>query len=225
MHQILIPPSGTPSGLATTDVDQKRHALIPGLIILPGDSSQQFTPCFMLDFSKDHCLLRVDVSYTLKQRDILIRVLDTDDDQKIELVGRVTASRRHTIDTTTFVCEFGQQLPPHVLAMMNQIAIVDRRTCDRNECLVRVSVCRIERGQVVSQASLVEASGHGLRLRTEVPLDIGEQVVVSLPSGEDILVAIVWSKEVNGTNQTGASLTTASVESTVLHSVHRLSKQ
>ncbi|MGB7347790.1 MAG: hypothetical protein WBD20_26435 [Pirellulaceae bacterium] len=198
--------------------------LIPGLIILPGDESEQFTPCFILDFSKNKCSLRVDISYTLSQRDVLIRILDSNKDHKIELVGRVTKSRRHTIDTTTFECEFGQDLPPHVLAMMNEMALVDRRTSQRREIQVRVSVCRIEHGKVISQASMVEASDYGLRLRTEVPLDIGEQVIVHLPSGEDILVAIVWSKEVNGTNQTGASVTSSSQELSILHSIHRLGR-
>lgn len=166
--------------------------------------------------------MRVNVSYTLSQRDVLVRILDANDDQQLELVGRVTKSSRETLDTTTFRCEFGQDLPPHVLAMLDQMAIADRRDDERQQCAVQVNVCRIERGKVISQARMVEASDGGLRLRTEVPLDIGEQVIVQLPDGQDLLVAIVWSAEVNGSNQTGGSVTIPTAESTILHSVHRL---
>ena len=204
--------------------NESPESLIPGLIVLPSNNGQEFTPCFVMDFDADRCLLRVDLSYTLCQRDVLIRILDRNDDQRIELVGRITDSLQHTIDTTTFECRFGQKLPPHVLAMMEQMSFVDRRKAERSQCMVRVNVCRIQRGKVISQASMVEASDEGLRMRTEVPLDIGEQVIVQLPNGEDILVAIVWSKEVNGINQTGGTIAKPCAETSILHSVHRLAQ-
>jgi hypothetical protein len=214
------PASITPE-LSLDDNSEQRSVLIPGLIILP-NSQHPFIPCFVVDCCKGQCSLRVNISYTLSQRDVLVRILDANDEQQLELVGRITASSRETLDTTTFRCEFGQNLPPHVVAMLNQLAITDRRDDLRTQCAVQVNVCRIQRGEVISQARMVEASDGGLRLRTEVPLDIGEQVIVRLPDGQDLLVAIVWSAEFNGANQTGGSVTIPTTESSILHSVHRL---
>ncbi len=198
------------SSLKNDDVnsDTQRSSLIPASIIVPTDSNDQITPCFLVDCDEKKCLLWVNVSHTLNQRDILIRVLNDDDGRQLEVVGRVTGTQSHSIDTTTFVCEFLQPLSSEALTLLDDLAMADRREKERQDCMVGVSVRRAEHHDQVVNARMVDESSQGLRLQSDIAFEPGETIVVQKPNGEHIWTTIHWSKYVNGLNQAGAGVAT-----------------
>ena len=149
--------------------------------------------CVLADLSQKGCSVRIESPLTVDTRIGVLRVDDVRHDIHIEMAGRICWSRQVSIATTTYGFQFRHELPIEVFEQLIERGMISRRRDVRAETVIDLQVRRQIDQAIVTRAQLIEVSRTGVRLSTDVPVCVGERVMLTMPDGRSGVVGVVWT--------------------------------
>ncbi|MEM9826782.1 MAG: PilZ domain-containing protein [Planctomycetota bacterium] len=180
------------------------HQEITGQFMTGPESAPIILPCALADLSVGGCAVRLDTSLKREPQIAIVR-FELDSDLHLECAGRVCWSRQASIGYRTYGLRFRRALSEDFVDRWIHRGVLNRRDKQRTEAEVEVAVRRSAGGGSVIDGRVLNYSGTGLQLETNLPLSVDERIMVTLPDGRGIVVKIVWSVQRDGAFYSGCA--------------------
>lgn len=168
-------------------------ALRADFIIGIDDNATAFS-AEMADISLTGCSVKCDLPHNLNPQVAVLRVYGSEDQVLFEAAGRVCWSRRAAVTSRTFGLNFRRPISQQLLLLLIEQGYVSRREHPREAIRLPVSLRRTSGKAAVTSSLLIDRSRSGVQLSTDLPLEINERILVTLPTGESGMVVVVWTR-------------------------------
>ena len=184
-------------------VDWHRH--VSGQFITGPVDNPLISPCTLADLSVGGCAVQIESLLPCEPRIAIVR-FETADGLQMESAGRVCWTRQASIGYRTYGLRFRRPLPPQMLEQWIEQGVINRRDKQRHEVRLPVRLRRSDGGGSSLDAEICDYSATGMQLTANLPLAVGERVMVTLPDGHGVMASVVWNAVRGGECLVGCTL-------------------
>ncbi|WP_145300222.1 PilZ domain-containing protein [Crateriforma conspicua] len=148
----------------------------------------------IIDVSQSGCAVQADLPPEIRPQVGIIRIFGSQDDVVVEAAGRICWDKHTSLSSRSFGMKFRRELHPELLERLIHEGHISRREHPREVVGIDVTVRRTAGKTLINSAQLIDVSRSGLQIATDEALEIGERILVTLPTGPSAAVKVRWAR-------------------------------
>lgn len=161
------------------------------LLTLQGESVG-VVDCELSDISVGGCAVRTRLDRDANMTVAILRLRDPASELELEVAGKLCWQQQTSVGSNTFGFRFRRNLDSELINQMIERGLVTRRQDDRLIFGKAIQVRRAHGQAAINAASLDDCSTTGVRLTVDVPPQVNERLLLTMPSGVSGSVSAVW---------------------------------
>lgn len=179
---------------------------IAGQFLTGPENAPIILPCVLSDLSVGGCAVRLDTSLKSEPKIAIVR-FDLENDLHLETAGRICWSRQTSIGFRSYGLRFRRPLSADFIDRWIHRGVLNRRDKERTATSTEVTIRRSTAGGSVLDGRILNYSGTGLQIETNLPISVDERIMLTLPDGRGVVAKVVWSTQRAGVFCSGCAFT------------------